>query len=94
MTSQIEETCLLSKEYELPVIGHKENYVNDTTYFDCPFPLPPPETFEKNRNQASKEEIQYFQLLIGSTNYAATSTRPDISNRTYAESNSKSNITC
>lgn len=74
-----ERKLWITQDSYIEKIANSFNLANDTTNFDCPFPLPPPETFEKNQNQASKEEIQYFQSLVGSTNYAAVSTRPDIS---------------
>ncbi|POS82088.1 hypothetical protein EPUL_006735, partial [Erysiphe pulchra] len=69
----------ITQDAYIEKIANSFNLANDNIHLDSPFPIPPPETLAKNKNQASKEDIQYFQSLIGSTNYAAISTRPDIS---------------
>lgn len=69
----------ITQDAYIEKIANSYNLVNESINIDCPFPLPPPETLLKNKSQATKEEIQYFQSLIGLTNYAAISTHPDIS---------------
>lgn len=52
---------------------------DDSTILDYPFPKPTDDILEKNKDQASKEDIKFFQSFIGSINYTVISTRRDIS---------------
>lgn len=69
----------LTQDAYIEKIANSFKLADDTTSFDSPFPIISPESLEKNQDQASKEDIHHYQSLIGSINYAAISTRPDIS---------------
>ena len=75
---RLQKKLWLTQNTYIEKIAHSFNLADDNLVIDCPFPFQPPDILLKNENQASKKDIHHYQSLIGCTNYAAISTRPDI----------------